>query len=429
MKRRDLLKLAGASASGSAAMLLGGCASAPTVASGRARVLVVGGGYGGATAAKYLRLFSNHRIDVVLVEPEPAFVSCPLSNLVVSGYHAMNEITRPYDTLAALHGVTLVRDRVASIDADQRVATLASGSTLRYDKLVLSPGIEMIWSEVDGLEAGNRDGRILQAWKAGTETTALRRQLEAMPDGGVFAITIPEAPYRCPPGPYERASLVASYFKQAKPRAKVLVLDANQDVTSKGLLFKKVWAESYKGMLEYRPQHKATAVDAATGTVRFEIQDEVRADVLNVLPPMRAGRIAVETGLANSNARWCNVKWQNFESTAAKHIHVIGDAIQVGTLMPKSGHMANSHAKVCAAAIVAELNGWAPDPAPMLANTCYSFVDDKRAIHVASVHAFVAAEQAFKPVAGAGGLSAAPNELEAALAFSWARSIWGDMLG
>ena len=427
MKRRDLLKLA--SVGGSAAWLLGGCASATTGGNGRARVLVVGGGYGGTTAAKYLRLFSNHRIDVVLVEPEAAFVSCPLSNLVVGGYHALADITRPYDTLAALHGVMLVRDRVTRIDADQRVATLASGGTLRYDKLVLSPGVEMVWNEVAGLEAASRDGRILQAWKAGTETTALRRQLEAMPDGGVFAIVIPEAPYRCPPGPYERASLVASYFKRAKPKAKVLVLDANEDVTSKGPLFKKAWAESYNGLLEYRPQHKATAVDATTGTVKFEIQDDVRADVLNLLPPMRAGHIAVETGLANSNARWCNVRWQNFESTAAKHIHVIGDAIQVGTLMPKSGHMANSHAKVCAAAIVAELNGWAPDPAPMLANTCYSFVDDKRAIHVASVHAFVAADQAFKPVAGAGGLSTAPNQLEATLAFSWARAIWSDMLG
>ena len=166
----------------------------------------------------------------------------------------------------------------------------------------------------------------------------------------------------------------------------------------------------------------------SSNTVKFEIHDEVRADVLNVLPPMRAGAIAVQTGLANSNARWCNVHWLNFESTAAPHIHVIGDAIQIASLMPKSGHMANGHAKVVAAAIVAELNGWELDPAPMLTNTCYSFVDDKRAIHVASVHAFVAADQAFKPVAGAGGLSSAPNELEAALAFSWARSIWADML-
>jgi NADPH-dependent 2,4-dienoyl-CoA reductase/sulfur reductase-like enzyme len=425
--RRSVLALAGAAGLG-----LAGCAATPRPGAvgtpERARVLVVGGGYGGATAAKYVRLLSQHTIDVVMIEPDSAFVSCPLSNLVVSGHHALTDITRPYDRLGATHGVRVVRDTVARIDPTQRVAVLASGATIRYDKLVLSPGVEMMFDEVAGLRAAQRDGRILQAWKAGPETVALRRQLEAMPDGGVFAIAIPEAPYRCPPGPYERASMVAAYFKAAKPRSKVLILDANEDVTSKGPLFKKAWAESYKGIVEYRPQSKATAVDVTTNTVKFEIQDDVRAAVLNVLPPMRAGAIAVQTGLANSNGRWCNVDWINFESTAAKHIHVIGDAIQIASLMPKSGHMANSHAKVTAAAIVAELAGWELDPAPMLTNTCYSFVDDKRAVHVASVHAYVAGEKTFKPVAGSGGLSAAPNELEASLAFSWARSIWADML-
>ncbi len=427
MRRRTLLKLAGAAGLG-----LSGCATTPAMnpvgTPDRARVLVVGGGYGGATAAKYLRLLSQYRIDVVLVEPDAAFVSCPLSNLVLGGSRAMTDITRPYDTLGARHGVHVVKDMVDSIDATKRVAVLATGGTIRYDKLVLSPGVEMIWDGVAGLRAASQQGRILQAWKAGPETAALRRQLEAMPNGGVFAIAIPEAPYRCPPGPYERASLVAAYFKAAKPRSKVLILDANEDVTSKGALFKKAWAESYKGLLEYQPQSKAIGVDATTNTVKFEIQDDVRADVLNVLPPMRAGAIAVQTGLANSNARWCNVNWLNFESTAAKDIHVIGDSIQIASQMPKSGHMANSQAKVTAAAIVAELNGWELDPAPLLSNTCYSFVDDKRAMHVASVHAYAAADRTFNPVAGAGGLSSAPNELEAALAFSWARSIWADTL-
>lgn len=431
LPRRSLLRLAGAVGLGSGLGGLGlaGCAALnPIGAPGTARVLVVGGGYGGATAAKYLRLLSQSRIDVVLVEPEPAFVSCPLSNLVLGGSRAMSDITRPYDTLGARHGVRVVRDWIAGIDPVQRVATLASGATIGYDKLVLSPGVEMMWDEVDGLRAANQQGRIVQAWKAGAETLLLRRQLEAMPNGGVFAIAIPEAPYRCPPGPYERASLVAAYFKAAKPRSKVLILDANDEVTSKGPLFRKVWAEAYPGLVEYRPQHKATGVDAASRSIRFEIQDDVRADVLNVLPPMRAGAIAVRTGLANSNARWCNVDFLNFESTAARHIHVIGDSIQIATLMPKSGHMANSQAKVAAAAIVAELNGWEPDPEPMLSNTCYSFVDERRAVHVASVHEYVAAERSFRPVAGAGGVSTAPNELEAALAFSWARSIWSDML-
>jgi sulfide dehydrogenase [flavocytochrome c] flavoprotein chain len=428
MKRRDLLGLATASA-GLAGVGMIGCAAKGAGKPDTARVLVVGGGYGGATAARYLRLLSDHKIGVVMVEPDAEFVSCPLSNLVVSGYRTMADVTRPYDSLARVHGVQVVRDTVAAIDSGKRIATLSSGTTIAYDKLVLSPGVEMIWDDVAGLRAANQQGRILQAWKAGPETQALRRQLEAMPDGGVFAIVIPEAPYRCPPGPYERASLVAGYFKAAKPRSKVLILDANEDVTSKGALFKKAWAESYKGILEYRPQYKATGVDAPNSTVKFEVQDDERADVLNVLPPMRAGAIAVQTGLANSNARWCNVDYLSFESTAAKHIHVIGDSIQIAPAMPKSGHMASSQAKVVAAAIVAELSGWDIDPTPMLTNTCYSFVDDKRAVHIASVHRYVAADKTFKTVPGSGGLSAAPNEAEAALAFGWAKSIWADVLG
>ncbi|MDQ6679744.1 MAG: NAD(P)/FAD-dependent oxidoreductase [Pseudomonadota bacterium] len=422
MQRRDVLKTA--ALLGSAG--LAGCATKTTAA--RARVVVVGGGYGGATAAKYLRLFSANRIDVVLVEPDAAFVSCPLSNLVLGGTRTLADITVPFDGLGRAHGVSVVRDSVASIDPAGRIATLASGISLRYDKLVLSPGVEMIWASVAGLEQASAAGRIVQAWNAGPETMTLRRQLEAMADGGTFAIVIPEAPYRCPPGPYERACVVASYFKRAKPRSKVLILDANPDVTSKGALFKKAWAELYPGMIEYRSQHKATAVDAATGTVRFEVQDDVRADVCNVLPEMRAGRVAVRTGLANANARWCEVDFLNFESTVARHIHVLGDSIQIAPAMPKSGHMANSQAKVAAAAIVAELNGWALDPAPMLTNTCYSFVDAERAIHIASVHEYVGAERTFKTVPGSGGLSAAPSELEGRQAWKWARTIWADAL-
>lgn len=423
MQRRNLLQGAAALA----ALGLAGCAT--TSVPSRARVLVVGGGYGGATAAKYIRLLSDYKIDVVLVEPNEAFVSCPLSNLVLGGAKQIGEITTPYAGLSAKHGVTVVRDWVSAIDPAKKSATLGSGAAIAYDKLVLSPGVEMIWDSVAGSKAANESGRVLQAWKAGPETVGLRRQLEAMPDGGVYAITIPEAPYRCPPGPYERASVIAGYFKQAKPRSKVLILDANQDVTSKGPLFKKVWAEQYKGIVEYRPQHKATAVDATSNTVKFEIQDDVKADVLNVLPSMRAGAIAVQTGLANSNSRWVNVNYLNFEATAAKDIHVLGDAIQVAPAMPKSGHMANNHAKVAAAAIVAELSGWEINPAPMLTNTCYSYVDAGRnVIHVASVHEYVAAEKTFKAVHGSGGVSAGPTELEGTYAWNWARTIWSDAL-
>ena len=423
-KRRSFLQ------STAALGLLGltGCASTSGLPS-KAKVVVIGGGFGGATAAKYVRLLSDYKIDVLLIEPEQAFISCPLSNLVVGGSKPIEAITTSYAGLSANHGITLVRDYASAIDTAKKTVTLAGGATIAYDKLVVSPGVELMFDSVDGLQQAQASGQILQAWKAGAETLALRQQLQAMPDGGVYAITIPEAPYRCPPGPYERASVIAGYFKAAKPRSKVLILDANPDVTSKGPLFKKVWAEQYKGMVEYRGQHKAIAVDAKAGIVKFDVQDDVRADVLNVLPAMRAGAIAVQAGLNNqASKRWCGVNFLTFESTVAKDVHVLGDSIQVAPAMPKSGHMANNHGKVAAAAIVAELSGWDVNPAPMLTNTCYSFVDSSNVIHVASVHEYVALEKTFKAVAGSGGVSAGPTALEGRHALSWASNIWADTL-
>jgi len=425
MKRRELIQ---AGLAGSTLLTLGACATSPAVPTS-AKVVVIGGGFGGATAAKYVRMWSDHQIDVVLIEPQASFVSCPVSNLVLAGTRTLADITVSYDTLVSRHGVKWVRDEAASIDADKKVVTLASGATIRYDKLVLSPGAELMFDEVQGLRAAQASGQVLQAWKAGAETLALRRQLEGMADGGVFAITVPEAPYRCPPGPYERASVIAAYFKRTKPRSKVLILDANPDVTSKPGLFKKAWAELYPGMLEYRPLHKVTGVDAAAGKLRIEVQEDVRADVLNVLPPMRAGTLAVKTGLANAGGRWCGVNYLDFESTVAKDVHVLGDSIQSAPAMPKSGHMANAHGKVAAAAIVAQLTGQEVNAHPVLTNTCYSYVDDTEAIHVASVHEYVAAEKTFKTVAGSGGVSAQRNEAEAAYAAAWARNIWADTLG
>lgn len=423
MQRRHLL--AGLVAGGT--LGLAGCASTGGSAS-KARVLVVGGGYGGAAAAKYVRLLSDYRIDVTMVEPNAQFVSCPVSNLVLAGMKTMADITNPYTGLSAQHGVRVVQDSVAAIDAVKRIATLASGGTVAYDKLVLAPGIDFQWEQTEGLKAAHDNGQILHAWKAGPETLALRRQLEAMRDGGVYAIAIPEAPYRCPPGPYERASVVAAYFKQVKPKSKVLILDGNPDVTSKGPLFKKAWKELYGDMIEYRPQHKVAGVDARTNSLKFEVQDDVRADVLNVLPVMRAGALAVQTGLANANGRWCHVNFLNFESTAAKHIHVIGDAIQVAQGMPKSGHMANSHAKVTAAAIVAELQGLEIDPHPMLTNVCMSYVDATHVIHVASVHEYQAPKKSFFTIGGSGGVSDVRSDLEGRYAEAWAKNIWADTL-
>ncbi|MBI5908240.1 MAG: FAD-dependent oxidoreductase [Burkholderiales bacterium] len=423
MQRRSFLQ------SSAALSLLGLGACATTSVPAKAKVVVIGGGYGGATAAKYVRLLSDYKIDVVLIEPQVAFVSCPISNLVLGGSKQMGDITTPYTGLSRNHGVTVVRDMASAIDTTKKTVTLGGGATIAYDKLVVSPGIDLMYGSIEGLKEAQVAGQILQAWKAGAETVALRKQLEAMPDGGVYAITIPEAPYRCPPGPYERASVVAGYFKAVKPRSKVLILDANPDVTSKGPLFKKVWAEQYQGMVEYRGQHKATAVDAKAGVIRFDVQDDVKAHVINALPSMRAGAIAVQTGLNNmGNKRWCGVNYQTFESTAVKDVFVLGDSIQIAPAMPKSGHMANSHDKVAASAIVAQLAGWEVNPAPMLTNTCYSFVDNKNAIHVASVHEYVALEKTFKAVAGSGGVSAAPTEQEGGYALSWASNIWADTL-
>jgi len=347
---------------------------------------------------------------------------------VIGGSKTMADITTPYDNLTRRHGVTVVQDSVTSIDPQARKVKLASGGELAYDRLILSPGVDLMNDTLPGLMKPGAQDKVLHAWKAGPQTVALRRQLESMRDGGVYAITIPMAPYRCPPGPYERACQVANYFSKAKPKSKVLILDENDDVTSKGPLFKKAWADRYKGIIEYRPKHKVVDVDAATNTLKFEFNDDLKADVLNVLPMMRAGAIAVNTGLATANKRWCEVDFLTHESKAAANIHVLGDAIQVAPLMPKSGHMANQHGKTCAAAVVALLTGKQVNPLPIYNNTCYSFVSEKEVVHVASVHRYDAEKKTMLTVPGSGGVSSAASELEGFYALAWARNIWADTL-
>ena len=417
MRRRDFLK-AGAAA---AAATLGACATVP--AQPKARVVVVGGGYGGATAARYVRRL-DPAIEVILVEPNEAFVSCPLSNMVLGGFKSMADITIPYSGLNA-HGVRVVRDTATAVDAQARQVRLAGGDTLAYDRVIVSPGIDFMWEALPAMGRAEAQSTVLHAWKAGPQTAMLRRQLEAMPDGGVYVLSIPEAPYRCPPGPYERACQVAAYFKAAKPRSKVLLLDANADVTSKGPLFKKAWAELYKDIIEYRPNSKATDVDVAGKVVKLDFGD-VKGDVLNVLPPMKAGSIAAP--FITANRRWCEVDWITYESKAAPGVHLLGDALQIAPAMPKSATMANGHGKVCAAAVVALVRGEAPNPSPTLINTCYSMVSDKLAIHVASVHKYDEKDRTMKAVPGSGGVSSAMNELEGAYAMSWAKNIWADTL-
>jgi sulfite dehydrogenase len=384
---------------------------------------VIGGGFGGATAAKYIRLW-DPSIDVVLVERENVFTSCPISNLVLAGYSGMQEISHGYDGLRR-HGVQVVHDEVVAIDAAKKTVRLGRGGDVSYERLVVSPGIDFNFSEVQGYEAAMNAGRVLHAWKAGPQTLALRTQLEQMRDGGVYVLSIPLAPYRCPPGPYERASMVAAYFKQAKPRSKVLVLDANPDVTSKAGLFKAAWKDYYAGILEYRGNARAVGVDAAASAVKLEVED-VKGDVLNIVPPHRAGDIAQKAGLITTNNRWCDVDWRTMESKAVPGIHVLGDATLSAPAMPKSASMANNHAKIAAAAVVELLNGRAPAPVQII-NTCYSFVSQKEAMRVTSVHAWDDKDRTLKALPG-GGVSAARSEAEGNYAWSWARTIWADSL-
>ena len=277
------------------ASTLGGYASTARAAK-LGKVVVVGGGYGGATAAKYLALWSGGAVDVTLVEQDAAFVSCPMSNLVLGGSMQLADLTVGYDGLAR-RGITVVRDTAMAVDPDKRIVRLARGAALPYDRLVLSPGIDFLAGRVPGLDNADAQSKVLHAWKPGAQTADLRRQLESMRDGGVFAIVIPRAPYRCPPGPYERACQVAWYFKRAKPRAKVLILDGNEEVQSKKALFLKAWNEDYKGVVEYRPDCVLVDVDVATLTAKFETADDAKADVLNVIPPHRAGNIAAQAGV------------------------------------------------------------------------------------------------------------------------------------
>ena len=423
LTRREFLKAGSALA---VAGSLGGCASMS--AASAPRVVVVGGGYAGATCARYLRMWSDNKLEVTLVERNESFVSCPLSNLVLGGSKDIADLTVRYGNLHRNHGVTLVTDDAVAIDGAQRQVRLATGAVLRYDKLVVAPGVDMMYDAIPGLNNDDAQRRVLHAWKAGEQTVQLRRQLEQMPNGGVFVIHIPKAPYRCPPGPYERACQVAWYFRNRKPRSKVLILDANDDVQSKKALFMAAWNGPYQGLIEYKPNSTLLDVDLAGSTAKLEFED-VKYDVLNVIPPQRAGAIAREAGMANANGRYCQVDFRTFESTAQPHIHVLGDAIQPAPAMPKSGHMANQHAKVAAGAIVAMLSGQPVVQEPVVANTCYSFIDDKTAVHVSSVHRYNPEHKTMEAVPGSGGLSPAPSEVEAEYAFAWARNIWSDMLG
>jgi NADPH-dependent 2,4-dienoyl-CoA reductase/sulfur reductase-like enzyme len=391
------------------------------------RVVVVGGGFAGASCARALR-HADPRITVTLVEPSATLIACPFSNSVIGGLRELSAQQFTYEHVAA-DGITIARTTATAVDPHARSVTLADGRRLAYDRLVLAPGIDIRWSALPGYDEAAA-AQMPHAWLAGDQTLLLRRQLEAMDDGGLVIISAPANPFRCPPGPYERASLIAHYLKTKKPKSKLMVLDA-KDTFSKQRLFQAAWAELYPGLLEWVPLSKGgnvTSVDVATRTLVTDFGKH-QAKVANVIPPQKAGRIADAAGVADRSG-WCPIDPVTFESRLQAGIHVIGDAAIAGA-MPKSAFAANSQAKVCAAAVATLLAGATPS-IPKLINTCYSLVAPDYGISVAGV--YQPANGQLTDVPGAGGVSPsdAPRETrkaEAVLAEAWFRTITTEAFG
>lgn len=416
LNRRDFVKAAGAA---TAVGLVG----VPQLALGAAKkVVVVGGGTAGATAAKYIKRH-DPSIDVTIVEPDETHYTCYFSNEVLAGERTLESLRVTYDGLKA-QGITMVFDSASAIDADKKVVKTAGGKELPYDRCVVAPGIELLYDKIEGYseEAANK---LPHTWKAGEQTKILRAQLEAMADGGTVVIVAPDNPYRCPPGPYERASQIGLYLKAHKPKSKIIILDAKSKFSKQGL-FTQAWEKFFPGMIEWRPgpDNAVVKVDAGSITAETGFGDEVKADVLNVIPPQRAGTIAQVAGLADEKG-WCPVDGTTFESTKVKGVHVIGDASMAGT-MPKSAYAANSQAKVCAAAVVAMLNG-AEVGVPSYVNTCYSIAGPDWGISVAGVYK-LGKDGKIADVPGSGGVTpmdASPeaHKREVEYAHSWYKNI------
>ncbi len=393
----------------------------------KAAVVVIGGGFGGATAARYLRAF-DPGIAVTLIEPNHRFVTGPLSNTVLAGLRRVDDLMQDYTTLADRHAIRIVHDTAVAIDADTRTVRLGGGQNIPYDRLIVAPGIDMRWGAIAGYDEAAAQ-RMPHAWTAGDQLLLLRRQLEAMPDGGVFVMSVPASPYRCPPGPYERASLIAHYFKRAKPRAKILLLDS-KDQFSEQPLFEDAWKAHYGGMIERIPlsdDGQVAEAKPADMTLVSEFGEPHKGDVVNVIPPQQAGKIARDAGLANQTG-WCPVDATTLESTLRKGIHVVGDAAFAGA-MPKGAFAANTQAKVAALAIVNALSG-KPPATPTYVSSCYSLVAPDYGI--SAVDIFRATPDGIMPVPGAGGTSprqadAAVRAQEARYAEGWYAAITGEI--
>ena len=415
--RRHFLKLTAAA----------GLAPAVVSAQGKAKVVVIGGGFGGATAARTLKALQP-ALDVTLVEPNPVYTSCPFSNSVIANLREIDQQQFRYDGIKGT-GVTVAGTSATAVDADAKTVTLTDGSKLAYDRLVMTPGIDFNWGAIPGYDEAASQ-KMPHAWKAGAQTVLLRRQLQAMDDGGLVVMSAPANPFRCPPGPYERASLIAYWLKIWKPKSKLLLLDA-KDAFSKQRLFQNGWAELYPGMIEWvslSQGGKVTSVDPATLTLTTEFATH-KAAVANVIPPQKAAAIAAQAGVADRTG-WCPVEPVAFESTLRPNIHVLGDAAIMGG-MPKSAFAANAQAKVCAAALVRLLAGDKPQD-PILINTCYSLVAADYGISIAGVYRPDKGQ--LTDIPGAGGTS--PLEAvgglrgqEALYASSWFRTITAETFG
>jgi len=420
--RRQFLKT---SASAAAVSLLG-LPAILSAAPPKARVVVVGGGYGGAIAAKYIRM-ADPDIRVTLIERDSVYVSCPLSNEVLSGERDLKSLSFNYRGLSR-RGISVIQDEIVEIDPVQRLVRGRTGGRYNYDKLILSPGVSFRWDAIEGMSEQVANTSIPHAWKAGSQTALLRKQLESMPDGGLCAIVAPPNPFRCPPGPYERAAQIALYFKHHKPKSKVMILDA-KDAFSKQGLFQAGWKQNYGDMIEWVSGAQGgiiESIDPKTRTLVGTVE-EFKADVVNLIPAQKAGALAETAGLTDASG-WCPVNQQTFESSLHPNIHVIGDSAIAGA-MPKSGYSANSQGKVCAAAVVAAVNGL-PAPDPSYVNTCYSIIAPDYGISVAGVYELK--DGKIVEVAGAGGLSPADADartraIEVQFALGWFRNITADM--
>ena len=426
LNRRQFIQFAGVA---SVLTSTFGIASCSRQDSASARVVIIGGGFGGATCAKYLQRL-DPQLQITLVEPKQTFITCPFSNAVLGGLRNMDSLSHSYEKHEQ-RGVKVIHASANEIDPVGRKVKLANGKTLEYDRLVVSPGIDFRWEDVEGMSMADSEA-IPHAWNGGPQTVLLHKQLTAMPDGGVVIISAPDNPFRCPPGPYERASMIAHYLKENKPRSKLLILDAKSKF-SKQPLFMQGWEQLYPGMIEWisgTSGGRVSRVDAGNKRLYNELGDEHKADVINFIPPQKAGAIAHAAGLVDSSG-WCPVNQRTFESTIHAGIHVIGDASLAGA-MPKSGFAANSQGKVCAAAIVSAI-GKSKMPDPSYVNTCYSLVSPDYGISVAAVYRYAEDKGIYK-VKESGGVSPMDADAqfrvqEARYARGWYDSITDDSFG